>query len=38
MSTVSDYFGCLAFDDRMMKASLSADAYQSLRKTIDQGA
>ena len=37
MSTVSDYFGCLVFDDRMMKANLSADVYQSLRKTIDQG-
>ena len=38
MSTVSDYFGCLVFDDRVMKANLSADVYQSLRKTIDQGA
>ncbi|MDD5953738.1 MAG: glutamine synthetase III [Firmicutes bacterium] len=38
MSCVSDYFGCLVFDDRMMKANLSADVYQSLRKTIDQGA
>ena len=37
MSTVSDYFGCLVFDDRMMKANLSADVYQSLRKPIDQG-
>ena len=38
MDTVSDYFGCLVFDDRVMKANLSADVYQSLRKTIDQGA
>ena len=38
MGTVSDYFGCLVFDDRVMKANLSADIYQSLRKTIDQGA
>ena len=38
MGTVSEYFGCLVFDDRVMKASLSADVYQSLRKTIDQGA
>ena len=37
MGTVSDYFGCLVFDDRIMKANLSADVYQSLRKTIDQG-
>ena len=32
MSTVSDYFGSLVFDDRMMKAMLSADVYQSLKK------
>ena len=38
MGTVSDYFGCLVFDDRVMKAVLSADVYASLRKTIDQGA
>ena len=38
MGTVSDYFGCLVFDDRVMKARLNADIYQSLRKTIDQGA
>ena len=38
MGTISDYFGCLVFDDRVMKASLSSDVYRSLRKTIDQGA
>ncbi|MGM9548743.1 MAG: glutamine synthetase III [Faecousia sp.] len=38
MGTVSDYFGCLVFDDRVMKANLSADVYASLRKTIDEGA
>ena len=38
MSTVSDYFGSLVFDDRVMKATLSADVYQSLKKTIDEGA
>ncbi len=38
MSTVSDYFGSLVFDDRVMKATLSADIYQSLKKTIDEGA
>lgn len=37
MGTVSDFFGNLVFDDRMMKATLSADVYQSLRKTIDEG-
>ena len=38
MSTVSDYFGSLVFDDRVMKAMLSANVYQSLKKTIDEGA
>ncbi|MDD6036143.1 MAG: glutamine synthetase III [Lachnospiraceae bacterium] len=38
MQTVSDYFGCLVFDDRVMKANLSAKVYQSLKKTIDEGA
>ena len=38
MKTVSDYFGSLVFDDRMMKATLSAKVYQSLKKTIDEGA
>ena len=38
METVPAYFGSLVFDDRVMKASLSADVYRSLRRTIDQGA
>ena len=38
METVSDYFGCLVFDDRMMKATLSSENYQKLKKTIDEGA
>ncbi len=38
MKHVSDFFGCNVFDDRVMKATLSAKVYQSLRKTIDEGA
>ncbi len=38
MSTVKDYFGCNVFDDREMKANLPANVYQSLKKTIDEGA
>ena len=38
MKTVSDYFGSLVFDDRVMKANLSAEVYASLKKTIDEGA
>ncbi len=38
VTTVPEYFGCLVFDDRVMKATLSAKVYQSLKKTIDEGA
>ncbi len=38
MEKVSDYFGSMVFDDRVMKANLSARVYRSLRKTIDEGA
>ena len=38
MSTVSDYFGSLVFDDRVMKAKLPSDVYKSLKRTIDEGA
>ena len=38
MAAVPEYFGSLVFDDRVMKANLSAEVYQSLRKTIDEGA
>ena len=37
MSTVSDYFGSLVFDDRVMRANLSSEVYNSLRRTIDEG-
>ena len=32
-----DCFGRLVFDDRVMKAALTAEVYQKLRRTIDQG-
>ena len=38
METVSDYFGSMVFNDRVMKAMLSAKVYASLKKTIDEGA
>jgi len=38
MKTVSDYFGSMVFDDRVMKAALSAKVYSSLKKTIAEGA
>ena len=37
MNTVKDYFGSLVFDDRVMKATLPAKVYASLKKTIDEG-
>ena len=38
MDTVTGIFGSLVFDDRVMKAMLSVDVYNSLKKTIDEGA
>ena len=38
MHTVSDYFGSLVFDDRVMRAKLPSHVYDSLKKTIDEGA
>lgn len=38
MVPLTEYFGCLVFDDREMKARLSPEIYNSLKKTIDEGA
>ena len=37
MENVTELFGSNVFDDRVMKANLSAKVYQSLKKTIDEG-
>jgi len=37
MKTVSETFGSMVFDDRVMRATLSAKIYASLKKTIDEG-
>jgi len=37
MGTLTEIFGENVFDDRAMKASLPADVYLSLKKTIDEG-
>ena len=37
MSTIPELFGCLVFDDKVMRARLSADVYRSLRDTISKG-
>ena len=36
MATVKDYFGSMVFDDRIMKATLPAKVYASLRRTIEE--
>ena len=38
MNNVPEYFGSMVFDDRVMKSRLSSEVYQSLKKTIDEGA
>ena len=35
--TVPEYFGSRVFDDRVMKARLTADVYHSLKKTMEEG-
>ena len=37
MTSISDYFGSKVFDNRVMKARLSPDVYNSLKQTIQQG-
>ena len=37
MKSVSESFGSMVFDDRVMRATLSAKVYASLKKTIDEG-
>jgi glutamine synthetase len=37
MRMVPDYFASKVFDDRVMKATLPAKVYNSLRRTIDEG-
>ena len=38
MKKVTEEFGSMVFDDRTMKATLPAKVYNSLKKTIDEGA
>ena len=37
MNLVSDYFGSMVFDDRVMKKMLAPDVYKSLKRTIKDG-
>ncbi len=37
MKLVSDYFGCMVFNDDVMKERLSPEVYQTLKRTIQHG-
>lgn len=37
MKLVSDYFGCMVFDDKVMQERLSEDVYKTLKRTIQDG-
>ena len=37
MELVSDYFGCMVFNDDVMKARLSPDDYNTLKRTMEHG-
>ncbi len=36
MKTVTEYFGCLVFDDKVMKSCLTEDVYRQVKRTIDE--
>ncbi len=38
MKKISDYFGCMVFNDAVMRERLTPDVYEKLKKTIDEGA
>ena len=37
MKTVPELFGSMVFDDKVMRATLSADVYRNLKDTIRRG-
>ena len=37
MKLISDYFGCMVFDDTVMKSMLSEDVYNTLKRTVKDG-
>ncbi len=38
METIPDFFGCMVFDDRVMRDMLTPEVYHTLRMTIDENA
>ena len=37
MKSVPDYFGCMVFDDKAMRARLPRETYKAMKKTIQDG-
>ncbi|MBO6014483.1 MAG: glutamine synthetase III, partial [Oscillospiraceae bacterium] len=37
MRTVPELFGCMVFDDKVMRARLTSEVYHSLKETIRRG-
>ncbi len=37
MSSVTDYFGCMVFDDKAMRLRLPTEIYEAMKKTIRDG-
>ena len=37
MKLISDYFGCMVFDDSVMKSVLAEDVYNTLKRTVKDG-
>ncbi len=37
MKSVPDYFGCMVFDDKAMRARLPRETYKAMIKTIQDG-
>ena len=37
MKQITDYFGSMVFNDKVMESKLSSDVYKSLKKTIEEG-
>ena len=37
MKLISDYFGCMVFDDSVMKSVLTEDVYNTLKRTVKDG-
>ena len=37
MRSVTDYFGCMVFDDKAMRLRLPTEIYEAMKKTIRDG-